>query len=177
MKFVKIIAMLLLIAMLGCLFVACDNGDVEETETEEPAPTGDSLVEKVITVSFRVFDSSAKRVYTVEDFKYKVISGVEPTASAVLEWYFKVENGDGYSTDEFGMIKRIGDYMIDDGQMWTVLDTVDFVDDNGNEIQPKELFVYPTDAGTKFVSAHTVESVSKRVLQDGDSFSVMIVRI
>lgn len=177
MKFVKIISVLLMIAMLGCMFVACDDEEIQETETEEPAPTGDSLVEKVITISFRVYDSSAKRVYTVEDFKYKVISGTEPTITSVLDWYFKVEIDDGFSVDDMEMIKRVGDYSLEDGQMWTALDTGDLVDDNGNEIQPKELYINVTDAGRKFVSEHTIESASKHVLEDGDSFSLFIVKI
>ena len=93
MKFVKVISVLLLIAMIGCMFVACNNEEPTEEITEEkvtePAPTGEvssGLVE--ITVSFDIKDNLGKNIYHVSDYNYK---GFNPSILGVLDQYFKVE--------------------------------------------------------------------------------------
>ncbi len=179
MKFVKIIAIVLLVAMIGCSFVACmpedDAGDkpkVEKDTTPPPVGTPSQGITE-IKVSFEIKDSSGTNIYRELDYEYK---GFEPTILGVLKYYFEVEINEyiaTYEEEEFSnMIWIIGDYEAKPGQYWTALRGNKFTDSNGNPITVKNL-VKPENEN--ILQSYMISSMSEHVLADGETFTVVLV--
>lgn len=177
MKFVKIIAMVLLVAMIGCSFIACmpedDTNEKPKVEKDTtPPPTGtQSQGITEITVSFEIKDSSGTNIYRALDYKYK---GFEPTILGVLKYYFEVELGENiatYEEEEFSdMLWIIGEYEAKPGQYWTALKGTKFTDNSGNPITIKNLLKNST-----LMQSYTIPSMSEHTLRNGETFTVVLV--
>lgn len=178
MKAIKIIAVALLIAMLGCTFIACDTekepekpAAVEKDTT--PAPIGtpsEGLTE--MKVSFSIKDSSGTNIYRAVDYTYK---GFDPTILGVLKYYFDVELGEYIATyEEEGltdMLQFIGDYEAAEGQYWAALKGDTFFDAQGKEISVKNLL---KSENKKIFESYMISSMSAHTLTDGETFTVVL---
>ena len=179
MKFIKIVAMVLLVAMLGCSLIACvpDDKDKDTPKAEKdttPPPSGtpsEGITE--ITVSFEIKDSSGTNVYRALDYEYK---GFEPTVLGVLKYYFEVEIDEyiaTYEEEEFSdMLWIIGDYEAKPGQYWTALKGTSFVDANGNSITVKNMLKPENEDVLQY---YMIPSMSEHKLVDGESFTVVLI--
>ena len=179
MKFVKVIAMVLLVAMIGCSFIACMPEDdtnkgpkVEKDTTPPPTGTPSQGITE-ITVSFEIKDSSGTNIYRALDYEYK---GFEPTILGVLKYYFEVEIDTFISTyeeEEFSdMLWIIGDYEAMPGQYWTALKGTKFTDGNGNTISVKNMLKPENES---VLQNYMISSMSEHKLSDGESFTVVLL--
>lgn len=108
MKFVKILALVLSVCMLGSMLLACDKGgDTEETETAESVSINVTLIIK-----------NGSTEVDEEAVKYE---GTNPTLGNVIELYCAGEYED-YADDAFdtktGLLTKIGDLVAADGKNW-----------------------------------------------------------
>ncbi len=108
MKFVKILALVLSVCMLGSMLLACDKGgDTEETEAAESVS---------ISVNLIIKDGST----TVDEDTVKY-EGKNPTLGNVIELYCVGEYED-YADDAFdtatGLLSKIGDLTATGGKNW-----------------------------------------------------------
>ena len=180
MKFVKIIAMMLLIAMIGCSFIACmpveddtaNKPKIEKDTTPPPVGTPSTGLTE-IKVSFEIKDNSGTNIYREIDFEYK---GFDPTILGVLKYYFEVELGEyiaTYEEEEFAnMLWIIGEYEAKPGQYWTALRGTKFLDDSGNAITVRNL-LKPANEDT--LRSYMISSMSEHVLRNGESFTVVLI--
>ncbi len=179
MKFVKIIAMVLLVAMIGCSFIACmpedntgDKPKVEKDTTPPPVGTPSQGITE-IKVSFEIKDSSGTNIYRELDYEYK---GFDPTILGVLKYYFEVEINEfiaTYEEEEFSnMIWIIGDHEAKPGQYWTALRGNKFTDNSGNPITVKNL-IKPENE--ELMQSYMISSMSEHTLTNGETFTVVLV--
>ncbi len=179
MKFVKIIAMVLLVAMIGCSFIACmpeddatDKPKVEKDTTPPPTGTQSQGITE-IKVSFEIKDSSGTNIYREIDYEYK---GFDPTILGVLKYYFMVELDEHiatYEEEEFSnMIWIIGNYEAKPGQYWTALRGNKFTDNNGKPITVQNL-IKPENE--ELLQSYMINSMSEHTLQNGETFTVVLV--
>lgn len=176
MKFIKTVAVALILAMLSCLFIACsdNNKDPDGTKVENdttPAPKGDvseGLVE--ITVSFEIKDNTGKNIYRAVDYKYK---GFDPSILGVLRYYIEVKQNDYFSTyeDDPTIIEYIGNVGAEKGQYWAALKGNEFKK-NGSAITVKELI---KPGNEEILKTYLIDSVSQHILQDGECFTIVLV--
>lgn len=179
MKFAKIISMVLLVAIIGCSFIACmpeeNNGDkpkVEKDTTPPPVGTPSTGITE-IKVSFEIKDSSGTNIYRELDYEYK---GFDPTILGVLKYYFEVEIDEyiaTYEEEEFSnMLWIIGEYEAKPGQYWTALKGNKFTDRNGNNITVKNL-IKPENE--ELLQSYMINSMSEHRLQNGEIFTVVLI--
>ena len=102
MKFVKILSLILVMAMLSCSFIACDSSDKGE-ELDIDLPERDFYT---VTVSFQIKDSTGKTAIEAIDYKYKGHS--EPTIINVVENYLNVVADWTCKIDKNGKLTQIG---------------------------------------------------------------------
>ncbi len=179
MKFIKIIAVVLLVAIIGCSFIACmpedDTTDKPKVEKDTtPPPTGfPSAGLTEIKVSFEIKDSSGTNIYRELDYEYK---GFDPTILGVLKYYFEVEINEfiaTYEEEEFSdMLWIIGNYEAKPGQYWTALKGNKFTDNNGNPITVKNL-IKPENED--ILQSYMISSMSEHKLQNGETFTVVLL--
>ena len=177
MKFIKVAAVVLLVAILGCSFIACDSEDknnnnttVEKDTTPPPVGTpSEGLTE--ITVSFEIKDSSGTNIYRALDYTYK---GFDPTILGVLKYYFEVEIDEYFATYEdealSDMIWFIGDYEAASRQYWAALRGNSFTD-KGNPITVKNLL---KPENQELFNSYMISSMSEHTLTDGEVFTVVL---
>lgn len=178
MKFVKTIAMALIVAMLACCFIACSDNDKDKDNDSNkvekdttPAPTGnvsEGLVE--ITVSFEIKDNTGKNIYREIDYKYK---GFDSSILGVLRYYMEVKQNKFFSTykDDPTIIEYIGNLGAKKGQYWAALRGNEFEKD-GDSITVKNLIKPENEA---LLKTYLIDSVSQHILQDGEFFTIVLV--
>ena len=109
MKFVKILALVLSVCMLGSMLLACDKGgDAEETT---------AAVESV-SINVNLIIKNGSTTVDEETIKY---DGKAPTLGNVIELYCVGEYED-YADDAFdantGLLTKIGDLAATGGKNW-----------------------------------------------------------
>ena len=123
---VRIIAVLLAIASLSCLFVACDK-----TDTDIDFPDRE-LYE--VKVSFQIKDSTGKTVIEAIDYMYKGHS--EPTILTVVHNYLSVVADWTCKIDKNNTITQIGGMKAGKGDYWGFVTNV-VVDEDDNSVSLK----------------------------------------
>lgn len=101
MKIVKILSLALIVFLLACTFIACDEGGEGDIDYQLPEREFYEL-----TVSFQIKDSTGKTVINAENYKYK--SHAEPTILNVLDTYLTVVEDWTCKIDKTNTITQIG---------------------------------------------------------------------
>ncbi len=173
MKSIKIIAMILLVAMLACSLIACqsekDTGDTGNQIDTTPPPEGDpteGLVE--VTVSFDITNGkTGNNLFREQNYTYR---GFDPTVVGIIKYYMTVTEDDYFAIDEdTDMIQSIGDFTAGPGQSWRVLRGTKFVDNKGNELTIKNLL---KDENKSILARYTISSHD--TVEDGGSFTIVL---
>lgn len=111
MKFLKIMAVIMAVCLLGCAFVACDgNGEGDATEAGTTVSISVTLVVK------NAEEEEVGRMAVP-------YSGSNPTVGAIIELYnaamIESDNEEDYDPyDDKGTIVKIGEETVSAGQYW-----------------------------------------------------------
>ncbi len=151
MKNVKIISAFLILAMIGCIFIACDSGD----DVEVNLPQQENFYE--LTVSFQIKDSTGKTQVEAKDYVYK--SHAEPTVLNIVDTYLAVVQDWTCKIDKNNTITQIGGMKINksNGDYWGFVDGA--IDLSKDQIL-KDL---------------SDDSMSSTIVEDGGKFTVMLI--
>ncbi len=110
MKFLKVLALILAIACLGTMFIACDNGGDKETTAETTAETAAK-----VKVTLKIKDGSTE-VNTSD-------VSCDGTLGNAIELYCAAEGFEGECFDSStGILKTIGELTAADGKAWIAYD-------------------------------------------------------
>ena len=112
MKFLKMIALLMAVCLLGSAMMACDSNEPQETETEAKSN------ETTITVTLKI---QAPKGSKGEDIEVEVEhKGETHTLGNIIEWYCEVLNEDPADDQPFDgtTLKRIGSWTPGSGELW-----------------------------------------------------------
>ena len=120
---IRIIAVIIAISALSCLFVACDDKD-EDLDIDLPER---ELYE--VTVSFQIKDSTGKTVIEANDYTYK--GHTKPTILTVVDNYLSVVADWTCKIDKNNTITQIGGMKAGKGDYWGFVTNV-VVDDDKN---------------------------------------------
>ena len=105
MKFIKILALILSVCLLGAAFVACDKGGESATEAD--------TAEKVV-INVKVIVKDGNETKYEDTVKYE---GTEPTLGNIIDWFCEVsleqENAEPF--DANGLLTKIGEL---EGSNW-----------------------------------------------------------
>ena len=141
MRFLKFIALILLISMTACIFAACQSKTDSDpvAEATEPCPTGEiseGLTE--LDVTFYVRNASTgEYIYRAENYRYK---GFNPTVFGVIHRYMTIDNDNYFRViDGTHVITSMGDFSAGDGQYWYAFKGTKFVDERESEISLKKI--------------------------------------
>ena len=151
MKFIKLLSAVLVLAMLGCMFVACGETSDEVEELPERELYS-------ITVSFQIKDGTGKTVIDAKDYNYKSHSA--PTMLNIINTYLSVEEDWVCKIDKkTNTITQIGGMKADkkDGQYWGFV--------NGQINLNKEQVMKELSDG----------KMSEITISDGGVFTVMLI--
>ncbi len=100
MKFLKIVSLIMVFAVLGCVFMSCDQGD-GDVDVNLPEREFYS-----INVSFQIKDATGKTVIEAIDYNYK--GHAEPTILNVIDTYLSVVADWTCKIDKNNTITQIG---------------------------------------------------------------------
>ena len=155
MKAIRIISMLLVLATLGCMFVACDEGDGSDISVPER-----DFYE--LTVSFQIKDSTGRTVVEAIDYKYK--GHAEPTVLNIVEAYLSVVQNWVCKIDKTNTLTQVGGMKADkkNGEYWGFVTNVG-EDGDGN------LFLKQTSAINL-----SIEQINKN-LSDGKMSETKVI--
>ena len=123
-KLIRILAAIMAITALSCMFVACDNKD-EDEDIELPER---KLFE--VTVSFQIKGADGVTVLEETDYTYKGHS--EPTILNVVKNYLSVVADWTCKIDKNNTITQIGGMKANNKDNYFGFVTNVFVDDDGN---------------------------------------------
>ncbi|MBE6547495.1 MAG: hypothetical protein E7667_01260 [Ruminococcaceae bacterium] len=182
MKSIKIIAMILLVSIMACSFIACGSKEEEKPQTQEKvsekeAPKGDVTPELVdITVSFEIKDSAGSNIFREDNFNYR---GLNPTVLGIIEYYTTQKDIWFSTSDDGSMITEIDDYYVKDAnQYWVALKGTTFytgeVDKDGNKktITVKNLLKPQNE---NLLKSYAYGHISTDKVADGESFTIVLV--
>ena len=99
MKAIKIIAVALVFALMGCIFISCDDVNLEDIVL----PERDFYD---MTVSFQIADSEGVLLYDVVDYNYK--GHEEPTILNIVSDYLYIEADEKCIIDNGTTLVQIG---------------------------------------------------------------------
>lgn len=101
MRIVKILSLALVICLLSCTFIACDEGGNNGSDYQLPEREFYD-----IHVSFQIKDSTGKTVIEAQNYNYK--SHAEPTILNVVDTYLSVVEDWTCKIDKTNTITQIG---------------------------------------------------------------------
>lgn len=128
-QLIKILAAIMAITAIACLFVACDNDDTDEII---------ELPERelyTVTVSFQIKNSAGETVIEAIDYTYK--SHSEPTILNVVNNYLSVVADWTCKIDKNNTITQIGGMKASKGDYWGFVTNV-VVNENDNSVSLKD---------------------------------------
>ncbi len=103
MKFLKIMALIMAVCLLGSALIACNNGgDSEDTTVAETAAN--------ITVNLVIKDGSTT--------KYEGSTVCKGTLGDAIEMFIVAEGFEGEAFNEHGILTTIGELTAADGKSW-----------------------------------------------------------
>ena len=153
MKFAKILSVVMVLALLCCTFIACDDsGDGEDIDIDLPEREFYN-----ITVSFQIKDATGKTQIEAIDYNYK--GHAEPTILNILETYLSVVQDWTCKIDKTNSITQIGGMKANknDGEYWGFV--------NGAINLSKEDIKDDLSEG----------KMSETIIEDGGIFTVMLI--
>lgn len=151
MKFAKIIALILALSTLCCMFIACEEG--EDVEIDLPERDFYDL-----TVSFQIKDSTGKTIIDAQDYNYK--SHAEPTMLNVIDTYLSVVANWTCKIDKNNTLTQVGGVKANknNADYWGYV--------NGAIDLSKEQILDDLDDGMK---------MSDVIVEDGGKFTIMLI--
>ncbi len=124
MKSIRIISVLLILIMICCPLMACEEGDGSDIDVPER-----DFYE--VTVSFQIKDQSGRTVVEALNYKYK--GHAEPTMLNVVEAYLSVVQNWVCKIDKTNTLTQVGGMKADkkNGEYWGFVTNID-EDKDGN---------------------------------------------
>ena len=161
MKAVKIISFVLALAMLCCMFVACNEEDVGDVVL----PDRDFYK---VTVSFQI--KSADGVTQIEALNYEYKGHAEPTMLTVIDSYLTIVEEWTCKIDKTNTLVQIGGMKASkkDGEYWGF---VMCKRDANGEIKTGAL-----NLNVEYIKKNLSDGkMADTVLQNGDEFTVILI--
>lgn len=153
MKFVKILSVILVLAMLCCAIIACDSeGEGDDVDIDLPERNFYD-----IKVSFQIKDATGKTQIEAIDYNYK--GHAEPTMLNILQTYLSVVEDWTCKIDKTNSITQIGGMKANknNGEYWGFV--------NGSINLSKDQIEDDLSDG----------KMSETVIEDGGVFTVMLI--
>lgn len=153
MKSIRLISALLVIAMLCCSFIACDDDSATDIELPE-RPFYD------MTVSFQIMNSKGKILIDAVDYNYK--GHEDPTILNIISDYLVIEAEYKCTVDKNNTLVQVGGVKASTskGEYWA------FKEGTGYDAQALLL-----DPKKNFLDA----KMSDYLIEDGGSFTIVLV--
>lgn len=133
MKFVKILALLLSVALLSCAFIACDSGTPEETTA------GDTAAAEKVEVTLIIKDGSVTKYEGTVTCNGNLGNAIEVFCAGEFEEEFEVFDGTG-------LLATIGELSAGDGKSWKA-----YYEDQGQSKAFESIKNQTLEAGKKVV--------------------------
>lgn len=132
MKLYRVLALALVVAMLGCALIACE---------QEP-----EVVKKSIIVAFTIKDAANGEVIAQDaEYTYIYNEGEEPTVTDILIDFCEMEELTlEFSDEEQKIVKKIGNASAGDGKFWTFAINSEYIKDQfmyTYKVQPNDIIV------------------------------------
>ena len=116
MKLIRIVSFIMIIAMLSCMFISCN----QQTEEEIPLPERDFYD---ITVSFQIKNSSGKNIVEAVNYNYK--DHEEPTILNIISDYLYIVAEYRCTIDKNNVLQQVGGVKARSGDYWGFMEGVD----------------------------------------------------
>lgn len=167
MKKIRILTLALVVCLLACTFVACDNGGEEGDGVQLPERTFYEM-----TVSFQIKDSTGKTVIDAKNYTYK--SHAEPSILNVIDTYLTVVEDWTCKIDKTNTITQIGGMKANknNGDYWGFV-TNAVADSKTGEITLKDMSAI--NLSVEEINKYKSDGkMSAALLTDGAEFTVML---
>ena len=157
MKSIRLISLFLVLVILGCSLMACDTDNWEDIELPE-RPFYD------MTFSFQIKDDTGKNIVNAENYNYK--GHEDPTILNVITDYVEIEAEFKWVVDNNNILVSIGKFKADskDGDYWA------FMEGTGHDVQA--ILADESLQKKNFIDG----KMSEYLLEDGDSFTIVLVK-
>ena len=154
MKLIRIVSFIMIIAMLSCMFISCN----QQTEEEIPLPEREFYD---ITVSFQIKNSSGKNIVEAVNYNYK--GHEEPTILNIISDYLYIVAEYRCTIDKNNVLQQVGGTKAKAGQYWGVMDGID------HDVQA-------ILASDKLQKDYLIDKkMSEYLIEDGGKFTVVLV--
>jgi hypothetical protein len=156
MKAVKLISVILALATLCCMFIACEEEDIYSIEL----PERDFYD---ITVSFQIKDSTGRTVFDAVDYNYK--GHEEPTILNIVSDYVVIEADATFKTDQNNKLVQIGKFKATarKGEYWAFME--------GTELDVQSILASQSLQNKHFIDGN----MSEYLIEDGGKFTIVLV--
>ena len=154
MKLIRIVSFIMIIAMLSCMFISCNQG----TEEEVPLPERDFYD---MTVSFQIKNSSGKTIVEAVNYNYK--GHEEPTILNIISDYLYIVAEYRCTIDKNNVLQQVGGVKARSGDYWGFMEGVD------HDVQA--ILANPS-LQTKYLID---KKMSEYLIEDGGAFTVVLV--
>lgn len=148
MKATKILALILSLVTLSCIFISCDQEDLDNIEIPDPTIY-------TATVSFQIKDSDGRIIVDAENYKYEWIK--EPTILNIIDTYLAIDADYKCTIDEdTGLLQQVGNVKARRDDYWAYTMGVNL---DSTELTPQD------------------GSMSAEVIENGGKFTVFLVEV
>jgi hypothetical protein len=154
MKLIRIVSFIMIIAMLSCMFISCN----QQTEEEIPLPERDFYD---ITVSFQIKNSSGKNIVEAVNYNYK--GHEEPTILNIISDYLYIVAEYRCTIDKNNVLQQVGGVKARSGDYWGFMEGVD------HDVQA---ILASSSLQTKYLID---KKMSEYLIEDGGAFTVVLV--
>jgi hypothetical protein len=144
----------MIIAMLSCMFISCN----QQTEEEIPLPERDFYD---ITVSFQIKNSSGKNIVEAVNNNYK--GHEEPTILNIISDYLYIVAEYRCTIDKNNVLQQVGGVKARSGDYWGFMEGVD------HDVQA---ILASSSLQTKYLID---KKMSEYLIEDGGAFTVVLV--
>ena len=154
MKLIRIVSFIMIIAMLSCMFISCN----QQTEEEIPLPERDFYD---ITVSFQIKNSSGKNIVEAVNYNYK--GHEEPTILNIISDYLYIVAEYRCTIDKNNVLQQVGGVKARSGDYWGFMEGVD------HDVQA---ILASSSLQTKYLID---KKMSEYLIEDGGALTVVLV--
>ena len=154
MKLTRIVSFIMIIAILSCSFISCNQGGEEEI----PLPEREFYD---MTVSFQIKNSSGKTIVEAVDYNYK--GHEEPTILNIISDYLYIVAEYRCTIDKNNVLQQVGGVKARSGDYWGFMEGVD------HDVQA-------ILANPSLQTKHLIDKkMSEYLIEDGGKFTVVLV--
>lgn len=167
MKKIRMLSLALIICLLTCVFISCDEGGGSDIGVELPERQFYD-----ITVSFQIKDSSGRTVIDAQNYNYK--SHAEPTVLNVVDTYLTVVADWVCKIDKTNTITQIGGMKANknNGDYWAFV-TNAVTDSKTGEVTLKDMSAI--NLSVEQINKYKSDGkMSATLITDGAEFTVML---